>query len=96
MQGLYYANNMTEEFSSDCPSLITVDIVSRSNIIMISGSSSINITQSGPLSLYIGGLPSKDCKQLCTHPVTLKDMVYKPNAVLQNAWRHLVVLEHRK
>ena len=59
-QGLYYANNMTEEFSSDCPSLITVDIVSDGNIIMITGSSSVNVTQSGLLNLYIGGLPSKD------------------------------------
>ena len=57
---MYYANNQTEEFSDVCPSLITLDIVSRDNVIMINGSVAVNITQSGLLNLYIGRLPGED------------------------------------
>lgn len=57
---MYYANNKTEEFGDVCPSLITLDITSYDNIIMVDGSVTVNITQSGLLSLYIGRLPGKD------------------------------------
>ena len=55
---------MTNEFSSDCPTLISVAIVFHDNTtVMISNNNQfqlVDVTQSGPLNLYIGGLPSKD------------------------------------
>lgn len=73
---MYYAinNNITEELGDVCPSLITLDIISSNDVIMINSSVSVNInqlniTQPGILTLYIGQLPGKRinpvlCRQL--------------------------------
>lgn len=73
-QGVYYAINRTEKFGNVCPSLITLNITSHDHIIMISGSVSVNVTQYGPVNLYIGGLPGK-------HKLGLNDG--KNNAISQ-------------
>lgn len=56
---MYYANNRTEEFGDVCPSLITLDIASRDQVIMINGNVSVNVTLHDPVSLFIGALPGK-------------------------------------
>lgn len=56
-QGHYYANKTTEGFGDVCPLLITVNIRSHDDNIMITGNVSVNITHSGPLTLNVGRLP---------------------------------------
>ena len=58
-QEVYYTNETTRNFSEECP-LISVDIIENDDVITIAGKVGANITNTGDLTVYIGGLPSEN------------------------------------
>jgi len=61
---VYYIDNNTRQFGErECPS-ITIDMTEDNNVIIITGSTTVNITRPAELTVYIGGLPSEYCLML--------------------------------
>ena len=78
---MYYINDTTRQFSEECPSLITVDVTEDNDVIIITGSAAANITKTVELTVYIGGLPSKQSLILtmCMNLILIEDKLFDDN-----------------